>query len=208
MGSADPTTPSASSTTTVITSPLPGPAAPPVKAGWKTTEFWVTLIGIGAGLSGLVPAGARAAIVAVATAAYAVSRAIVKAFGGAAPPAALVLAALLAGSCATTTPGAPPTTGGKVISCAGNAIASCAPQALGSVNECLIGSGDVTACLLGLIPKGGACFTYDVIACLVQHEGSAAAADAQANPDDTRAARRAALAKEFLQGQGITFAGS
>jgi hypothetical protein len=63
----------------------------------------------------------------------------------------------------------------------------------------------VTSCLIGLIQPAG-CVTYETVACLVRHEGAAAEHASQANPDDTRDARRAARAKAFLTGQGVQFA--
>jgi hypothetical protein len=52
------------------------------KAGWKTTEFWVTLGTSAWAIFGhSLPAAAQAVVVAVATAGYAISRAIVKVGG-------------------------------------------------------------------------------------------------------------------------------
>lgn len=93
---------------------------------------------------------------------------------------------------------------GKVITCGTNAIEACAPEALPAVNDCLAGAGDVVSCLVGLIKPAG-CLTYEVISCLVRHEGSAAAAASRANPSDSTDARRAARAKEFIDRQQIQF---
>jgi hypothetical protein len=100
----------------------------------------------------------------------------------------------------TPAPGRPP----GPIQCGTNAVEQCAPSALTGVNDCLSGFADITTCLLGLI-QPATCVTYETVACLVRHEGAAANAAAQANPTDTRDARRAARAREFLQGQGVNF---
>jgi hypothetical protein len=91
-----------------------------------------------------------------------------------------------------------------VIHCGSQAVQSCAGGALPAVNQCLTGTGDVTGCLLGLIQPAG-CITYQVVACLTRHEGSAAARAAELNPADTRDAWRAARAKEFLERTGAKF---
>jgi hypothetical protein len=93
---------------------------------------------------------------------------------------------------------------GKVISCGTAAIQACAPEALPAVNGCLAGAGDIVTCLVGLIKPTG-CLTYEVISCLVRHEGSAAAKAASANPADTVDTRRAARAKEYIERQQIQF---
>lgn len=115
--------------------------------------------------------------------------------------------ALLIPSCRTTRPdglGAP-----RVVDCATQAVAQRAPEALGPVNVCLAGEGDVQACLLSLIsPATG--ITLDTIGCLVRKEGSAASAASQANPDNTVDARRASRSRDFLekmQQRGYSFAG-
>lgn len=101
-------------------------------------------------------------------------------------------------------PGPPGTPTHGVIQCATEAIQKCAPGALPAVSECLSGESDVTACLLGLIQPAG-CITYQVVACLVRHEGSAADHAAQANPADAIDVRRARRAKEFLTETGAQF---
>lgn len=126
--------------------------------------------------------------------------------GGPGPLLALLLAAFALTACPKPTPGpGGPTPVKGVIECAVDAVQSCAPSALPAVNSCLAGHGDVTSCLLGLIQPVG-CVTYEVVACLVNHEGAAASTAARANPDNTRDARVAQRAREFLDGQGIRFA--
>lgn len=178
----------------------------PVKAGWKTTEFWLTVIAVVGSFSPLLPAHLGTVLSSVAVTAYNVSRALVKAF---APPVAVALlaAACLASGCAGKGPApAAVVTAGHVVNCGASAVAQCAPQALGQVNECLGGQGDVTTCLLALIATNAPCLASDIIACIVHHEGTQAAADAAANPADTREARRAARASEYLAGQHVIFA--
>lgn len=114
------------------------------------------------------------------------------------------VAVLLLAGCPHPNP-APNAPHPDVIQCGTQAVQTCAPQTLPAVNECLSGTGDVTACLLGLVKPGG-CLAYEVIACLVKHEGSAANAAWQANAGDLRDQLRAARAKEFLEGQHVTFA--
>lgn len=93
-----------------------------------------------------------------------------------------------------------------IVKCGVDAVTKAAPKALPLVNECLAAiSGDVTSCLLGLI-KPAIDITYEVIVCLTRNEGAAANAAAQANPENTVDARRAARAREFLAGQGVQFA--
>lgn len=111
------------------------------------------------------------------------------------------LAALLTLACPKP-PG--PVSHPNPVQCASAAIQKCAPGALPAVNECLSGSGDVTDCLLGLIQPAG-CITYETIACLVRHEGSAAEHAYQANPDNTRDRWRAERAREFLTKTGAKF---
>lgn len=54
-----------------------------MKPGWKTTEFWVTVAtSLWAMFGQSLPAAAQGVVVAVASAAYAVSRAVVKASDG------------------------------------------------------------------------------------------------------------------------------
>lgn len=97
----------------------------------------------------------------------------------------------------------------RVIDCASQAVAGHAPEALGPVNSCLAGEGDIQACLLGLTqPAIG--ITVDVVGCLTRKEGSAASAASQANPSDTVDARKATRAKEFLEKmheRGFSFEG-
>jgi hypothetical protein len=98
-----------------------------------------------------------------------------------------------------------PGTPSKLVTCGAQAVQTCAAGAVPAINQCLAGIGDVTSCLLGLI-KPGACITYEVIACVVRHEGNAARAAYQNNPDDARDGHRAKRAEEYLAGQGIKFA--
>ena len=53
-----------------------------MKSGWKTTEFWLTIIGSGVAIfsavGGLIPADLSAKIVGVAIMTYTIARAIVK----------------------------------------------------------------------------------------------------------------------------------
>jgi hypothetical protein len=118
-----------------------------------------------------------------------------------------LLLALACDSCKPT-PGTPQTiTPGTVVSCGTQAVTAHATEALPGVNACLSGKDDITTCLLGLVqPAVG--ITLDVIACLTKHEGSAASAASQANPDDKVDARRAARAREFLEKNDIHFSDS
>jgi len=60
-----------------------------MKPGWKTTEFWLSVATSAWAILGhTLPPAIQGVVVAVATAAYAVSRAVVKAVEGP-PPAAL-----------------------------------------------------------------------------------------------------------------------
>ncbi len=113
----------------------------------------------------------------------------------------LFFCVLLATSCRF-----PPTeTQPKVIRCGIEAVQQNWPKAIGPVNTCLAGTDDVTACLLALIsPVAG--ITHDVIACVVRKEGSEFTHAARANPWDTRSARSADRAREFLTKQGYQFA--
>lgn len=116
----------------------------------------------------------------------------------------LVLSVAALPACPHPQPGPVVPGPGKVITCGTNAIQTCGPEALPAVNECLAGLDDVVGCLIGLIKPAG-CLTYEVIACLVRHEGSAAGTAARANPADTVDVRRAARAKEFIDRQQIQF---
>ena len=111
-----------------------------------------------------------------------------------------LLVLVLAAGCPRPIPGQPPNTGQRIVKCATDAIQACAPQVLPAVNECLSGSGAVTDCLLGLI-KPGTCVTYEVVACLVKHEGDAAARIRGSARDNIVAARAA----DFIALQGIVF---
>lgn len=113
-----------------------------------------------------------------------------------------IAAALLVSGCPKPPPG--PGEPHGIVQCGTEAVQACAPSALPAVNGCLSGTGDVTSCLLGLIQPVG-CITYEVVACLVRHEGSAAEHAWQANPEDTRDHWRAQRAKEFLEGQRVKF---
>lgn len=114
----------------------------------------------------------------------------------------LFVAALFLAACPKPGPGPTPIPG--LVECGTDAIQACASSALPGVNECLSGKGDVVTCILGLIQPAG-CITYEVVACLTQHEGSAAEHAAQTNPANTRDARRAARAREFLEKTGARF---
>lgn len=52
------------------------------KSGWKTTEFWVSLLttvgAVGSGIVGFLPASTAAIVASVASAAYAISRGLAK----------------------------------------------------------------------------------------------------------------------------------
>lgn len=54
------------------------PIAPPPKPGFLTTEFWMSNASILGFVLGLIPADWRGAAVAVVTAAYSISRAVIK----------------------------------------------------------------------------------------------------------------------------------
>lgn len=85
-----------------------------------------------------------------------------------------------------------------IISCGTQAVAAAAPQALGPVNACLAGGGDIQACLLGLI-QPALNITLATIGCLTRHEGAAASAASQANPGDGLDRQKAQRAREFLE---------
>jgi hypothetical protein len=115
-----------------------------------------------------------------------------------------VLLVIVLGACPKpppTGPGQPP----GPVQCGTQAVEKCAAQAVPSVNDCLSGMSDIQSCLIGLIRPAG-CLTYEVVACVTRHEGDAARAASRENPGDTRDARRAARAKEYLDKQGVTFA--
>lgn len=101
-------------------------------------------------------------------------------------------------------PGPNPGEPGKIVKCGTTAIQTCASEVLPAVNECLAGVSDVTSCLLGLI-KPTSCLSYEVIACLVRHEGAAAHEAAALNPRDIVDAQRAARSEEFLAKQSVKF---
>lgn len=95
--------------------------------------------------------------------------------------------------------GGPP----KIVDCGVKAVTDHAIDALPGVNRCLSGTSSITDCLLGLVqPALG--ITFDTIACVTRHEGAAASAAAQTSGGE-RDARRAARAKEFLEGQRVRF---
>jgi hypothetical protein len=98
-------------------------------------------------------------------------------------------------------PGTPPS---APAVCSGNLIAECAPQVLPLVGECLAATSDVVACVLGITRLVG-CATYEILACVVRHEGSAASAAYQANHEDTRDHWRAQRAREFIERTGAKF---
>lgn len=114
----------------------------------------------------------------------------------------LLCAGLVVAIVACPKPPPGPGTPHGIVECGAQAVQACAPGALPAVNECLSGTGPVVPCLLGKI---GGCVTYDVLACLVRHEGSAASAAYQANPEDTRDHWRAQRAREFLERTGAKF---
>jgi hypothetical protein len=104
-------------------------------------------------------------------------------------------------ACPKPTPGQPPPTPAK---CSGHLLESCAPQVLPLVGECLAATSDVVGCILAITRVVG-CATYEILACVVRHEGSAAEHAAQANPADTRDQWRAQRAREFLDRTNATF---
>jgi len=116
----------------------------------------------------------------------------------------VLYAALVVAIAACPRPQPQPGPAHGIVECGAKAVQACAPGALPAVNECLSGTGDVTTCLLGLIQPAG-CVTYEVVACLVRHEGQAAEHAYQANPKDTRDRWRADRAKEFLERTGAQF---
>jgi hypothetical protein len=91
------------------------------------------------------------------------------------------------------------------VNCIPGMIAACAPVVIPLINECLAGAGDVVPCVLGITKVAG-CATYEILACVVRARGGEAARSAQANPADTRDARMADRAKEYLERTGATFA--
>lgn len=114
-----------------------------------------------------------------------------------------IAAALLVAGCPKPIPGEPPSPKTPAV-CSGHLLEECAPLALPLVGECLTGGADVVGCILGITRIVG-CATYEILACVVRHEGSAASAAAQANPKDTRDRWRAQRAKEFLERTGAKF---
>lgn len=89
--------------------------------------------------------------------------------------------------------------------CSGHLIEQCAPQVLPLVNECLAGNGDTVGCVLAITRVVG-CATYEILACVVRHEGDAAKAASSRNPGDLVDHRRAVRAQEFLDKTGARFA--
>lgn len=87
---------------------------------------------------------------------------------------------------------------GKGVSCIPSLIEACAPKVVPLINECLASNVDVVPCILGITKVVG-CATYELLACSVRARGSEAEHAALANPADTRDARMAARAKEFLE---------
>lgn len=113
---------------------------------------------------------------------------------------AFVVIALLFQACPRPT-GEPPR---QPAVCSGHLIEECAPLALPLVGECLAAASDVVPCILGITRIVG-CATYEILACVVRHEGSAAEHAYQANPQDTRDHWRAQRAREFLERTGAKF---
>lgn len=122
---------------------------------------------------------------------------------------------LLAGAlgCPKPTPGPGEPHAGGPLHCGTQAISACAPKALPVIYSCLDGTGDATACLMGLIAPVG-CAAYEVVACLVRGEGAKAEHMAQAETPTAVGVmgqvgpaywRRAARAKEFLEKTGAHF---
>lgn len=105
-------------------------------------------------------------------------------------------------------PGCPkpiPGTGGQPpAKCSGHLLEECGPLALPLVNECLIGTTDVVACILGITKLAG-CATYEILACVVKGQGEQAATAYQVNPLDMRDQHRAQRAQEFITKTGATF---
>lgn len=116
--------------------------------------------------------------------------------------ALLVVVLLSLAACPKPTPGTdgprPP------VACAVKAVEGCAPQVLGLVNECLAAEGDTVPCLLGVTKIVG-CATWEIIACVVRHEGDAAARASARNPNDLVDHRRAIRAQDFLDRTGARF---
>lgn len=115
----------------------------------------------------------------------------------------LVITLVLVASCPKPTPG-PGTPPPTPAVCSGHLLEQCAPQVLPLVGECLAATSDVVGCVLAITRVVG-CATYEILACVVRHEGSAASAAYQANPEDTRDHWRAQRAREFLERTGAKF---
>jgi len=113
-------------------------------------------------------------------------------------------------------PGEPQPHASAPIRCGTEAVESCASSALPGIYACLDGTGDATACLLGLVRPVG-CALYETIACLVRGEGSKAEQLAQAERSGPAMGalgaagsvnwRRAERAREFLEKTGAKFEG-
>ncbi len=101
-----------------------------------------------------------------------------------------------------TGPGQPP---GPVNCGVLDILASCGPQVVPLVNECLSSSGDSVGCILGITKVVG-CATYEILACVVRDQGDASQAAWKANPLDTRDHWRAQRAQEFLTKTHAVFA--
>jgi hypothetical protein len=115
--------------------------------------------------------------------------------------AILLSAVLLFPGCPRPIPGtgSPPP-----AKCSGHLLEECGPMALPLVSECLVGTTDVVACILGITRLVG-CATYEILVCVVKNQGDAAAAAYQANPKDTRDHWRAQRAQEFITKMHASF---
>lgn len=106
-------------------------------------------------------------------------------------------AAALAGSCRVPTP---QSIGGRVISCSTEAVKTQWPKVVGPVNDCLTrpDGSDWRACLD--VITSTADVAIDVVACVVKGQGASFADSAAVNPDDTRSARAAHRARQYVEG--------
>jgi hypothetical protein len=91
-----------------------------------------------------------------------------------------------------------------IIDCSTQAVRDFGIPLIPKINDCLVGVGGWTGCLIGLInPAVG--ITEDVIACVVKSSGKQFGEAADANKADTVSSAAASHAKMFLSEKGYTF---
>ncbi len=117
----------------------------------------------------------------------------------------ILLSCLMLPACPKPGPGPGPGQPPGPVNCGVlDILASCGPQVVPLVNECLSSQGDSVACILSITKVVG-CATYELLSCVVRDQGDRAMAAYKANPLDTRDHWRAQRAQEFLTKVGATF---